>query len=236
MAKKPPTAVDTWLTRETDHVRKALENASKHFDGNDNLTVNTLEAIYAKESSFGNKLGTHGSSAAAGHFQLRPDTAKRYGLSISKKNDQRFNIDYASSATARYLKDLNTFFGKATTLAKGLATTPVVDTAERKRFVLAAYNAGEGRIAKAQSLATMVGKDPQSWNDVEEFLEQAGANESVADDAREYVEKVPAYESEFATKSDADKNIKQKNPKKETDRCTDGHWVTIEDRHVFICD
>ena len=42
MAKKLSSDVDLWLERETDHVRKALESASRHFDGNDNLTVNTL--------------------------------------------------------------------------------------------------------------------------------------------------------------------------------------------------
>ncbi len=53
MAKKQSSDVDAWLGRETDHVRKAVESASRYFDVNDNLTVNTLEAIYAQESSFG---------------------------------------------------------------------------------------------------------------------------------------------------------------------------------------
>ena len=44
MAKKLSSDVDLWLERETDHVRKTLESASGHFDGNNNLTVNTLEA------------------------------------------------------------------------------------------------------------------------------------------------------------------------------------------------
>lgn len=52
MAQKQSSNVDSWLERETDHVRKSLENASKHFDGNDNLTVNTLEAVYARESGY----------------------------------------------------------------------------------------------------------------------------------------------------------------------------------------
>ena len=46
MAKKQKSDVDVWLERETQHKREALENASKYFDKNDNLTVNTLEAIY----------------------------------------------------------------------------------------------------------------------------------------------------------------------------------------------
>ena len=79
MPTKQSSDVDTWLERETDHVRKALENASRHFDENDNLTVNTLEAVYARESSFGleKMMGDRGATNPVGHFQLSPDTARR---------------------------------------------------------------------------------------------------------------------------------------------------------------
>ena len=236
MAEKRPSDVDLWLERETPRIRKALESASRHFDASDHLTVNTLEAVYGRENSFGNLLGKRGSTRAAGHFQFVPETAKRYGLSVSKGNDQRFDIDRASSSAARYLKDLDTMFGKRTTLSEGLYTVPVKSSSERKKFVLGAFNAGEGRIAGAQHLAEKAGKDPQVWTDVSKFLESAGATEEKAKETRQYVEKVPPYESEFAEKSPADKNVKQKGPRKERYRCTDGHWVTIDDRPVFICD
>ena len=238
MALKKSSDVDVWLERETDHVRKALESASKHFDGKDNLTVNTLESVYARESSFGlpEKMGKRGSAQAAGHFQFRPDTAKRYNLNVSKNNDQRFDIDYASSAAARYLKDLDNMFSRRTNLGTGYDTIPVNNASERKKFTLGAYNAGEGRIAKAQRLAEEAGKNPQLWTDVEQFLELAGASKTTAAEARQYVEKVPLYESEFASKSPADKNMKQKEPRKGDYRCTEGHWRTIDDRKVFICD
>lgn len=238
MARKKQSNADQWLERETNHVRKALESASRYFDGNDNLTVNTLEAIYGQESSFGSdaKLGKHGSAGAAGHFKLEPNTAKRYGLSVLVKNDQRFDIDYASSAAARYLKDLDNMFSKKTNLGKGRETIPVTSISERKKFTLGAYNGGEGRIADAQRLAEKAGKNPQLWGDVQQFLELARAAQDKAKEIRQYVEKVPIYESEFAEKSLADKSIKQKEPKKGEYRCTEGHWVTIDDRHVFICD
>ena len=130
--------VDQWLKRETPRVRKALERASRHFSADDNLTVNTLESLYGRENSFGIQMGTRGSTAAAGHFQFKPKTAKRYGLSVSKKNDQRFDIDRAASAAAQYLGDLNTSFGKRTRLAAGLHTIPVKNPSERKKFVLGA--------------------------------------------------------------------------------------------------
>jgi len=227
MADQQPSNVDQWLERETPRIRKALESASRYFDSNDNLTVNTLEAIYGQESSFGTMLGTRGSTSAAGHFQFTPETAKRYGLSVSKNNDQRFDIDYASSAAARYLKDLDTMFSKRTTLSRQRDTIAVTGGSERRRFVLGAFNAGEGRVAAAQRLAEKAGKNPQLWSDVAAYL---------AEETRRYVETVPHYELEFAQKSPADKSRKEKGVRKGKYRCTEGHWVTIDDRPVFICD
>ena len=169
MAEKPSN-VDQWLERETPRIRKALESASKYFDSNDELTVNTLEAVYGQENSFGILMGKRGSARAAGHFQFEPKTARRYGLTVAKGNDQRFDLDRASSAAARYLKDLNTWFGKKTMLSERLHTVPVNNVSERKKFVLGAFNAGEGRITGAQRRAEQAGKNPQLWEDVARYL------------------------------------------------------------------
>ena len=198
--------------------------------------MNTLEAVYGQESSFGTLLGTRGSTKAAGHFQLQPETAKRYGLSVSKNNDHRFDLDDASSAGARYLKDLDTMFSKKTTLSRDKETVAVKSAVERKKFVLAAYRGGEGRIAGAQRLAENAGSHPQRWSDVQQFLELAGADKDTANQIRHYVQQVIPYEMEFAQKSPAVKNIKHKDVRKEASRCTEGHWVTIDERRVFICD
>ena len=236
MTEKQLSDVDHWLERESPRVRKALESASRYFDKNDHLTVNTLEAIYGQESSFGTMLRGRGSTNAAGHFHLEPTTARRYNLSVSKNNDQRFDINYASSAAARYLKDLNTWFGKRTTLSEGLHTIPVKNISERKKFVLGAFNAGEGHIASAQYHTEKTGENPQLWNDVAKYLEPAGATQAKAKETREYVEIVPLHEAEFSKKSPADKNKKEKGVRKGKYRCTEGHWRTIDDRRVFICD
>ncbi|MDP3703117.1 MAG: transglycosylase SLT domain-containing protein [Candidatus Omnitrophota bacterium] len=236
MAEQQPSNVDQWLEWEIPHIRQALESASRYFDENDSLTVNTLEAVYGQESSFGTMMGLRGSSDAVGHFHLKPETAKEYGLSVSKNNDQRFDTDRASSAAARYLKDLDTFFSKNTELFKGLTTVAVKNSLERYKFVLAAYNGGQGRVADAQHRAETVGKSPYLWTDVEKFLESKYTKKSTADQMREYVEKVALYEAEFASKSPADKTMKSKEPRKGIYRCADGHWRTIDDRPVFICD
>lgn len=231
-----PSNVDQWLGRETPQTRKALANASRYFDGNDSLTVNTLEAVYAQESSFGTMLGERGSADAAGHFHFKPNTAREYGLRVSKENDQRFNIDYASSAAARYFKDIDNLFSKTPTMSKPSTPIAVKNARERYKFVLGAYNGGPTRVAEAQHRAEKAGKNPQLWIDVEQFLESENTKKSTADQTRQYVEKVPLHEAEFAIKSPADKKAKSKEPRKGEYRCTNGHWRTIDDRPVFICD
>ena len=233
---KSKTNVDIWLERETEHKRKALENASRYFDGKDTFTVNTLEAIYGQESSFGTQLRNRGIKGAAGEFHLEKNTAQQYGLIVSKKNDQRFNIDYASIAAARYLKDLDRAFSKRTVLFKGTVTIPISDSSEREKFVLAAYNGGGRRIADAQYFAQQAGNDPSQWDEVQTFLEEAHFSHSKINEILQYVENVTKNEIEFADKSSADKKAKNKPINKRKNPCADGHWITNDNHHIFICD
>jgi membrane-bound lytic murein transglycosylase D len=67
-------------------------------------------------------------AGAAGLFQLMPDTAKRFGLSLWPR-DQRYQPEPSATASARYLKYL---YGRF----------------KDWRLALAAYNAGEGTVQK----------------------------------------------------------------------------------------
>ena len=67
-------------------------------------------------------------AGAAGMFQLMPDTARRFGLSLWPR-DQRYQAEPSATASAQYLKYLH-------------------DRFKDWRLVLAAYNAGEGTVQK----------------------------------------------------------------------------------------
>lgn len=69
-----------------------------------------------------------------------------------------------------YLRYLHDLFGREVQLAKGLATTPIADAGERRLFAVAAYNAGEGRVAQAQARAERAGLDPTEFDHVRPFL------------------------------------------------------------------
>ena len=81
------------------------------------------------ESSF--DPGARSPTGAAGLFQLMPDTARRFGLSLWPR-DQRYQPEPSATASARYLKYL-------------------YDRFKDWRLVLAAFNAGEGTVQKLLS-------------------------------------------------------------------------------------
>ncbi len=233
---KKVNTIDQWLERETPHKRNALENASRHFAEKDALTVNTLEAIYAQESSFGESRRKRGSKGAAGDFQLEKDTARRMGLKVTVKNDERFDVDNASAASAKYLKMQDRAFSKKTLLSKDISTIPVDDPFERKNFAIAAFNAGEGRIAQAQKLAKDDGKNPAKWDNVKKFLKSAGATDGKVNEVQEYVDNVLKYEIEFTKKSEADNTVKLGRPREVKKLPKGGHWITLDGRPIFIED
>lgn len=88
-----------------------------------------FEALPMAESAY--RFDARSRAGAVGLWQFMPASARHYGLHVGKKLDQRTDPARATDAGVKYLKFLNKKFGKTSVLLS-----------------VAAYNAGEGRIAR----------------------------------------------------------------------------------------
>ena len=93
-------------------------------------------------------------AGAQGLLQIMPATARDLGLADPYDPEQ--NVE----AAVRYLKWLEDNYWSDT----------IEDPEERKKFILASYNAGAGHVKDAQRLAEAEGGDPTVWEDVAYWL------------------------------------------------------------------
>lgn len=118
----------------------------KHARGT-NYDWHLLAAISYNESRFKNNLTSW--AGAAGIMGLMPRTARSLGLT----DEERMDPDKSIGAAVVLLDRLNVIFKK------------IDDKEERLKFILAAYNGGDGHIRDAQRLASKYGANPDIWYD-----------------------------------------------------------------------
>lgn len=120
--------------RQYDKTREALQRGDRYRPMiRKKLAASKIplafEALPMAESAY--RYNANSRAGARGLWQYMPASARDYGLHVSKKLDERTDPVRSTDAALKYLSFLNRKFGKISVLLS-----------------VAAYNAGEGRIAK----------------------------------------------------------------------------------------
>lgn len=127
---------------------------------------------------------------SVGTFQVTHATAAEMRRKVARGDVERPPGHDDVALGVGYLRYLHDLFSDRRRLGRGLETTPVEDPGERRLFAVAAYNAGEGRVAQAQARAERAGLEPTRYAHVKAFLPAI---------TRAYVERVRGYADEPAS-------------------------------------
>lgn len=177
-------ALDQWFadnsrTREYKSILKKYFELSKQPDFELNVTINLpkgsvslydalfkkysaisgydwhlLASVAYQESRFKPEVASW--AGAVGLMGLMPRTAKVFGVS----GDDLKNPELSIKVGAELINKLDAMFAK------------VSDSEQRLKFILAAYNSGNGHVTDAQALARKYNDDPYKWDgSVEKYIE-----------------------------------------------------------------
>lgn len=159
-------------------IEQIISTAARYHGIEDELGM----AIAKVESGLNPRAVSKDGHSSKGIFQLLDSTAKDM-QKVSGMNEPYDPFDPAQNAYLglAYLKRLNKLFRSENTLNRSTKTVGAKSEADLEKISLAAYNAGEGRIARAQARAKAEGKDPQEFAAIEPYIPAS---------TRQYVKKV----------------------------------------------
>jgi len=127
--------VKDYLNKESHDLEKLKERAKPYFMIYEQILSDNdlpVELKYLSVIESGLRRNLASGKGAVGPWQLMPDKAKRFGLKVTSKNDERTNFKKSTKVAAKLLKELYDEFGDWL-------------------LVIAAYNAGVGGVKRAIS-------------------------------------------------------------------------------------
>lgn len=137
--------------KKLKHVISPYDNYIKQYAASIQWDWRLLASLIYQESKF--KLGVSSSKGAIGLMQIKESVAKTYGI------DDIYDPESNIKAGVSHLQRLQNKYRKMG-----------ADSLDLIQLSLAAYNAGEGRLEDAMSLASLHKKDPLKWVNIAETI------------------------------------------------------------------
>jgi len=146
-------------------------------------------AVVANESSFDPYAISSDGFNSKGLFQLLDTTGK----DMIERLDVRarynpFNPHMNVELGIGYLRYLHDIFNAETELPNKMKTQIAANSSSLEKLAVAAFNAGEGRVASAQARAEKAGKDPGIYENIRSYLPEI---------TQQYVDRVMASRGAF---------------------------------------
>lgn len=164
-----------------DEIKDVIHTAGKYHGVDPTLTL----AVARAESAFDPRAVSSDGHDSKGLFQLLDSTGRdmlsRFGVG---EDYDPFNPSQNSFLGVGYLRRLHDIFSENSTLTRQLSTHPARSAADLEKLAVAAFNTGEGNVARAQARALAAGKDPSLYSSVEAYL---------PGQTRDYVARVMRY-------------------------------------------
>jgi len=146
-------------------------------------------AVVSAESSFDVNAVSRDGHASKGLFQLLDSTGmeRMRILGLDREYDP-FDPELNVELGVNYLHYLKNIFSTETALNNNHSTVPAANSASLEKLAVAAFNAGEGRVASAQARSARAGLDPSEYANVERYLPES---------TRTYVARVSDFKTRF---------------------------------------
>ena len=180
----PPATTDT--RNKLEELRSIIRNASL----NQGIDPDLSFAVAKAESSLKVYAISEDGHGSKGLFQLLDTTAREMMVRTGKAGQKYdpFDAKQNSELGNAYLRRLHDLFGKESNLGWNLKTVAASSAGDLEKLAVAAFNAGEGRVARAQSRARAAGKDPGEFEAIRAYLPAS---------TQQYVQRVLNYRDEI---------------------------------------
>jgi len=172
-------------------MKDIIKTAGKFYGIDPNLSM----AVAQVESAFEPEAVSKDGHASKGIFQLLDTTGRHMMDHTGVENEDYDPFDPAQNAYlgVGYLRRLHDIFSAETHLGGNMKTVPARSAEQLEKLAVAAFNTGEGNVARAQARARSSGKDPADFSSIEPYLPAS---------TRRYVQKVSQLRQAFAADED----------------------------------